>query len=319
MVLNAVKCPTYCGPPLRNGVSGKMDKKISIPFAPMPYSVLEKMSSPFIGIGSRLARALPYMEMELLQAKIDADPKKYASVMVFVSLLYFAIFSVLFSFMLSKFTTMYLLLGITVAAIFAFLVFIQISLYPKMIVKKKISDLERNLVFALRTMLIQIKSGVSLFDSMNTIANGKYGALSVEFKGAIDEINTGSIEEVALQKLATNNPSLYFRKALWQIVNGMKAGGDVGNVLGESVSTMTREQKIAINNYGNQLRVFSLIYMMIGVIIPALGLTFLIVLGSFPQIKIGETIFWILLATVIVMQFMYIGLIKNKRPNIMSV
>lgn len=292
--------------------------KLTVPFSPLPYPVIEKISKPFLGIGSSLAKAMPYLEMELLQAKFDVDPKRYASIMVFLGISYFIFFFVFIAVILSRFTELYLLLGFTISAVLSFLIFMQISLYPKMVVKKKIRDLERNLIFALRTMLIQIKSGVSLFDSMSTIANGDYGALSAEFKDAIDEINTGTIEEHALQKLATNNPSLYFRKSLWQIVNGMKAGADVSTVLVESVATMSREQKIAINTYGNQLKVFSLIYMMIGVIVPALGLTFLIVLGSFPQIEITENIFWMLIASVAVAQFMYIGMIKAKRPNIMS-
>ncbi|MFH1239806.1 MAG: type II secretion system F family protein [Candidatus Diapherotrites archaeon] len=295
-----------------------MMSKLTIPFSPLPYPVIEKLSNPFLGLGAGLSKALPYLEMELIQAKFDVDPKRYASVMIFLGIVYFIFFFGFIALVLSRFTELYLLLAFTISAVLSFMIFMQISLYPKMVVKKKIRDLERNLIFALRTMLIQIKSGVSLFDSMTTIANGDYGALSAEFKGAIDEINTGTIEEFALQKLATNNPSLYFRKAIWQIVNGMKAGADVSTVLTESVATMGREQKIAINTYGNQLKVFSLIYMMIGVIVPALGLTFLIVLGSFPQVEIGENLFWALIGFVGVAQFMYIGMIKSKRPNIMS-
>ena len=299
-------------------LSDKKMSKLTIPFSPLPYPVMERISRPFLGIGAGLAKAMPYLEMELIQAKFDVDPKKYASVMVFLGIAYFIFFLGFSALLLSRFTEMYLLIAFTISSVLGLMIFMQISMYPKMVVKKKIRDLERNLIFALRTMLIQIKSGVSLFDSMSTIANGDYGALSAEFREAVDEINTGTIEEHALQKLATNNPSLYFRKAIWQIVNGMKAGTEVSTVLVESVATMSREQKIAINTYGNQLKVFSLIYMMIGVIVPALGLTFLIVLGSFPQVEIGENLFWMLIGGVSVAQFMYIGMIKAKRPNIMS-
>ena len=86
-------------------------------------------------------------------------------------------------------------------------------------------------------MLIEIKSGVNLFDSMQVIANSSYGSLSTEFKKAIDEINTGTTYSEALQKMATNNPSRYFRKAIWQMVDGMKAGGDVTNIIKETVKS----------------------------------------------------------------------------------
>ncbi len=88
-----------------------------------------------------------------------------------------------------------------------------------------VREIESNLIFALRTILVQIKSGVSLFDSLYSISSGKrYGELGAELKEAVDNISTGVSEEVALQELAVKNPNPYLRKVLWQIVNGMKAG-----------------------------------------------------------------------------------------------
>ena len=66
--------------------------KLTIPFSTLPYEVIEKISHPFIGLGSGLAKVLPYLEMELIQAKFDVDPKKYASVMIFLGLVYFLFF-----------------------------------------------------------------------------------------------------------------------------------------------------------------------------------------------------------------------------------
>jgi len=88
--------------------------------------------------------------------------------------------------------------------------------------------------------------------------------------------------------MSDRNPSRYLRKALWQIVNGMNAGADTSNVLQETVKSMIREQKLAITSYGSQLRILSLMYMMIGVIMPALGVTLLIILFTFPMV--GEAV-----------------------------
>ena len=81
---------------------------------------------------------------------------------------------------------------------------------------------------------------------------------------------------------------------------------------------MVKEESIEIRKYGADLRLLSLIYMMLGVIIPALGLTFLIVLSSFPQISIPQPTFWMLMIGVLVGQFMFLGIIKSKRPNLME-
>ena len=150
------------------------------------------------------------------------------------------------------------------------------------------------------------------------IANGNFGIVSKEFKKAVESINTGSLEEDALESLASNNPSMFFRRAIWQIVNGLKAGADISDVLSALIDSLMKEQRNQIRQYGNKLRLLSLAYMMLGVIIPALGLTFLIILASFPQLKVGELLFWVLLGGIIIAQFMYLGVIKSSRPNLMA-
>jgi flagellar protein FlaJ len=191
-------------------------------------------------------------------------------------------------------------------------------MYPESISKKKIREIESNLVFALRTLLVEIKSGVSLFAALDMVATGNFGALSREFKHAVNKMNAGYQQEEALQEIATNNPSPFLRKILWQIVNGMKAGGDIADILSESMATTERDQKLAVTKYGNDLKLFSLIYLMIGVIMPALAMTFMIVLGSFPKVELKEMYFWGLLCMVLFMEFMFITLVESKRPTLMT-
>jgi len=183
---------------------------------------------------------------------------------------------------------------------------------------RKVRDLESNLIFALRTILIEIKSGVSLFDSIRLVANGNFGNVSREFKRAVGEIETGRFQEDVFEDLATNNPSLFFRRALWQLVNGLKAGADVSEVLNSLVDTLSKEQSNQVRMYGSSLRLLSLMYMMLGVIVPALGLTFLVVLSSFPQIKIAEWMFWAMLITLAIGQFMFLGMLKSNRPSLLG-
>ncbi len=291
---------------------------MQIPFSPFPYPLLKSISQRFIPIGWKLGKLFPNLEIQLQQANIEIELKEYLAIMVFLAAFYFFFFSFLFALALSKITENFLLLGITMGIIFAFLMLIQLSMYPIMKVRKKQRGIEKNLLFALRTMLIEIKSGVTLFDAMQLIGNSTYGALSAEFKKTGDEINTGTTYADALQRLATNNPSQYFRKAIWQIVDGMKAGGDISSIIKETVKSAARDQRIAISHYGAELRLLSLVYMMIGVIAPVLGSTFLIVLGSFPQLKITEFIFEALLGGIILTEFLYIGIIKSRRPTIMT-
>ena len=290
-----------------------------LPFSPVPVGALKKISRPFMGVGAIFGRAFPYLELELKQSESEIDLNEYGSMMLFLFVFYFLFITFLVFAIGTKMNAQNTpILSITAGMLIAFLVLVQLSMYPKMIVRRKVRDIEKNLVFALRTILVEIKSGVSLFDALVMIATGEYGAVSREFRKAVDEINTGTKEEDALQKLAMNNPSLFFRRSLWQIVNGMKAGVDVSRVLAELVATMAKEQRRQINRYGSQLRLFSLMYMMLGVIIPSLGLTFLIILSSFPRINVTDILFWVLLAVILFGQIMFVGMIKSRRPNLLG-
>ena len=280
---------------------------------------MRKIASRFYGVGGIIAKAFPYLDAELQQAGLDFETEEYGAIAAAQFVIYFVICTFVFFLMAIRIAPKEaIFIAPTTGGIIALLVLVQVTMYPKILLKKRVRDVERNLIFALRTMLVQIKSGVSLFDSMSMIADGDYGVLSKEFRKAIDAISTGELEEEALQKIAMNTPSTFFRRSLWQIVNGLKAGADISGLMTELVSTMTKEEGIQIRRYGSDLRLLSLMYMMIGVIVPAMGLTLLIVLSSFPQIQIGDVLFYMLLGFVVLGQFMYLGIIKSKRPNLMG-
>ncbi len=256
-----------------------------IPIAPIPIPILKAISSPFLRFTANIGTIFPALKFQLKQAELGVNEKEYGAIMLFLILGYTIFFVTLLTLLLNKMMPENgVFLGIGIGLFMGVMVFVQVIMYPTLIVRKKVNKIEKNLVFALRAILVQLKSGVALFDSMTMIARGDYGTISKEFQKAVDEINTGTPEQEALEKMSENNPSPFLRKSLWQIVNGMNAGADISDVLTETVKSMLREQKIAINKYGAQLKVLSLMYMMIGVIMPALGVTLLIILFTFPMV-----------------------------------
>jgi len=100
----------------------------------------------------------------------------------------------------------------------------------------------------------------------------------------------------------------------------MKAGGDIANVIKDVIENLSEEQLIAIQKYGSQLNPLAMFYMLIAVIIPSLGITFIIILSSFVSLSedITKTIFFALYGFVFFFQLMFIGTIKSRRPNLMS-
>jgi len=293
-------------------------EKILIPFGFLPMSKLKRVSGSFIGVAALLERVFPNIGTELEQADLDIKPKEYLSIMALLFTIYFLLVFDLSIFFLMPFTRDFLPISFGLAFFLSSMILLQLKLFPRIRISRKVREIEKNLVFALRAMLIQLKSGVSLYYTMKIVAEGSYGVLSREFAKMIKEVDSGIKQEAALEKMARENPSPIFRRAVWQIVNGMKGGGDIEKIIRESLKSLARKQRIGVQKYGSQLKVLSLMYMMIGIIIPALGLVFLIVLGSFPKITITELIFWLLLMGIIIMEFVFIGLIKSKRPTLIG-
>jgi len=119
--------------------------------------------------------------------------------------------------------------------------------------------------------------------------------------------------------LGEKNSSLFFRRTLWQISNGMKAGGDISIIIHDSIHSLNEEMLIQIQNYGNKLNPMIMFYMLISVIIPALSITFLTVISSI--INLGESVtmgmFAFLFVFVVLLQVMFLGIIKSIRPSLM--
>ncbi|MBN2127536.1 MAG: type II secretion system F family protein [Candidatus Diapherotrites archaeon] len=290
-----------------------------IPFSPFPTKILYVISSNFLGIGQKISSIFPYLELELKQAEIEFEPEQYGAMMFVLSSFYFLIVALItYLFSMRLLPGMELVSSLTVGALAWFSLLMQLSLFPKLKVMKKVRSIEQNLLFAIRTILVEIKSGVALYQAMEIISKGDFGEIKTEFKKAVDKINSGTMEYIALEEMASYNPSLFFRRTIWQLVNGLKAGADISTVLTALVDSLGKEQKNQIKKYGSQMKLLSLMYMMLGVIVPALGFTFLIVLASFPQIQMNEILFWILLGSIVLAQFMYLGMLKSRRPNLLE-
>ena len=288
-----------------------------IPFCPLPVNRAKIVAKRFYGLADPIARLSPTLRLELMQGGFNLDEREYLSIAIFTSL-----FTLLLVFV--PLTIVFLPLGIEKALSIGFPVslflscftFFYLKHYPKLVVHKKISDVEKNLLYALRHMFVHVKAGIPLFDTLVAVSSANYGSVSSELRTAVKKINAGEPIDSVLEELSLKTTSLYFRRAVWQLSNGIKSGSDVGSILKTIIDNISSEQKIAIRRYGSQLNPLTLVYMMIAVIIPSLGITFLMVLSSFSGASFSESTFWFILAFLVLFQFMFLGLIKSRRPNI---
>jgi len=286
-----------------------------IPLVPIPLEKAVAISKKLRWISQGMVRVMPGLKRDLYQAEIDISPIDYVGIALFTSIFYSFIMGSVVTLSALVFLNAFDPIGLLIGALFFGISFYFIILYPKVIVKKRIKLLEKDLLFALRHILIEIKSGIPLFDSLVGVSNG-YDKLSDEFINIVKNINAGKSQIESLNKASERNPSLYFRRALWQIVNALKAGSDIGTTLNVITDNLSEEQLNQIKSYGQELNPWTMLYMIVAVIAPSLGVTFLIILSSFSGITIPKMIFPGILLGLFMFQVFFIGFIKSKRPSI---
>ena len=210
------------------------------------------------------------------------------------------------------------ILSLAISLLFGLFVFSTQIMYPKVYFLRKQKNLERNLMPGLEDMLVQLSSGVPLFNIMVNISTSEYGELSAEFKKAVHKINAGIPQIEVLEELGETNSSIYFRRALWQISNGMKSGNDISTIIKDSLRGLNEEQVIQIQNYGNKLNPLIMFYMLVTIILPALAVTFLTIISSMVGLGKNLTIAMYLgmFGMVVLVQIMFLGIIRSSRPTL---
>ena len=298
-------------------------------------------SRAFMSVGSILLSVFPKMGVSLKQSGIateyNVNAREYLSMWFFILLVSFICVSVVVSGLMligggknailagkialgDTKLPMDVLIGPIIGGVIGAFLFVQNISYPGVIVNRRVKNIDRNLLFVLRTILVQIRSGVPIFDTFVAIAAGDYGEISQEFKTVIEKVRAGRPVVESLEELTVRNPSIYFRRAMWQIVNALKSGSDIGDNLENVIKALSKEQIVEIRRYQSTLNPLAMMYMMIAVIAPSLGITMMIVLSTFPGMNAvgSENSFWGLLIGVSFMQFMFMSVIKSRRPNLMG-
>ena len=288
---------------------------------PFTISDIEKLKKKSKFFSSKIHyKKESLLENYLKSADIDLNRQEYFGIVIRLFLNSFPIFLILTTTLLFFLKVgPFILFGFILSLSFSSFILFSQLVYPKIFIARKEREIEKNLLSALQDILIQLNSGVSLFRILVNISSSKYGALSEEFKKAVKRINSGEPEVQVLNNLGKNNPSVLFRRTLWQISNGMMAGSDMAVVVEDSIKALNEEQLIQIQNYGNKLNPLIVMYMILTVIIPTLSITFLTIISSMVNLPSNMVIllFITLFMFVIFAQIMFLGMIKSRRPSLL--
>jgi len=220
----------------------------------------------------------------LKSANMEKNSKKYIE----ESLIYASILGIVL-WLVAGLLTFQIIKSFAIGFICALMCFCFLLYLPIQKKKKTAKEFEKDFPFALSTMAVEMNLKIPFEKSIENISKEKYGIVSSEFKKVSNEINeSGSSVNEALLHLTERIDSLMLKRAVAQISAVYSQGSKTKNA-GESLKKISSEilsrQKTESKEFSGKLVVFSLMFVAISAIVPAIFQAFIIVGSMFLKLS----------------------------------
>ncbi|WP_456483124.1 type II secretion system F family protein [Methanopyrus kandleri] len=138
------------------------------------------------------------------------------------------------------------------------------------LIRQREGEIARQLPYAIRQMATEVSAGLSLIESMKSISESDYGALSEEFERVIREINSGTPINVALQRMANRWDVDGLRTMVRFLTQAMESGANIAKTLMTLADEIAHELRQRYREYGHKLQALAFPYIMLTLVIPTL-------------------------------------------------
>jgi pilus assembly protein TadC len=265
-------------------------------------------------ISKKYEKRMKELELKLKQAGIPETPEKFVKKILVASFFYTVMINVIIALAILKYNIGIFLI-IPIFPISFFGLFSYLLKFPDIRKIRRGKDIEREAVFVGRHLLIELASGISLYDSLKGVAKNFKSSGNV-FQQIVDNVKMGTPLEEALEEGIEQCPSKNLQRILWQVNNSLQTGTDVTKSLSSVVDQISKEQMIDIKRYGRKLNPLAMFYMVLAVVIPSLGITLLIILSTLIKFPLNLQTLLLTAGLVGVVQFAFISIIKSSRPSV---
>lgn len=177
------------------------------------------------------------------------------------------------------------------------------------------NEIEKDILFAARDMVISMRSGMPLFNSITAVSTG-YGAASLEFAKVVELVQLGTPIEQAVDEVSERSKSRTFKRIALQTTVSLKAGADIVDALQGVVDDVMQERVIELRRYGQRLNALAMFYMLFGVIFPSMGIAVLAILTTFVNIfTVDENTLIFALVGIFFLQVIFLNVMRSSRPT----
>ncbi len=259
-------------------------------------------------------RRQPSLKRDLIAAKMRIHPYDYIGKSLKQAFVYGLLVAIIVSFptMREGWPLFFPVIAFVVIFWFFFTSFMKM---PRSKILRIIKDMDNDILFTGRYLLIKLSSGKPLLNAMDDTAKSP-GAASRYIKEIVDEVNFGTPIEEALKEASELAPSRFMRKILFQIHSALRVGIDVTSNLQIVLDEIEHEQALEIERYAKKLNSLALFYMIAAVIIPSLGMTISMIILSLVSFEVNVFIYSAMIAFIIVINVIFMLLFRGIRPAV---
>lgn len=179
---------------------------------------------------------------------------------------------------------LYLFLGILILILFSPLIYKFAFAYIDVQISKFGREIDSDLLFVAEYFLVTLEGGLPLGNSIRRLSlldrpGGRFfNRIYLDFK-------TGKDLEIALNDASIYSPSISLKKFLKKLKDSLEIGVDLKSILENFISEFSEKKVIEIQSFSKKLNPIIMIYLLLGIVLPSLGVTFFILFAAIADIS----------------------------------
>ena len=249
----------------------------------------------------KVVRKNPNLKLKLIRANSKKTPFQYVLQTFLLSGLsfFFFLFVILFFFRANivLFSSLILLLFL-----FLPLIYIFWFNYVDVHIKRIGNEIDSDLLFVSEFFLVLLESGLPLGNAIERISKIKRPG-GIFFRKVFLDFETGKDLEKALENAIENSPSLSLKSLLKKLKDSLEIGVDLRNILKIFIQDSSEKKVIEVKAFAKKLNPLVMFYLLLGIVLPSLGVTFFI-LGA-TILNITTTFLNLILFSIFLLMFLF--------------
>ena len=203
----------------------------------------------------------------------------------------------------------------TIFSIFVFIILLQVPLVKR---KKETKKFEAGLPFFLLHLSTEIRTGKSFAKALEDSCKEE-GLVSKEFSLVVMDVKKGAGFDEALEKMNKKFDSLNVKRALSNLANIQRHGKKDVTSIKKLAGELLLKQRIESKEFSNKMVMYSLVFIAVSAIVPAMFQSFILVGSYFMSLSFtAEQVFLIIVVLFPLIDIGILAMINSKTPEFLK-